>query len=546
MYFIECDGYSIYDPRVPDLIVTAAKLSLELNKADSLTFTIQRDHPNITALKKLKSTIVVYEDSTVLFRGRLLDETVGWLNEIKCVCEGAFAWLNDSIQRPFTFPISENQAAPSDYFSFLLGRHNEQEPNNRKITLGNCSVTDPNNYIARSDSQYSSTYTLLKEGLLDTLGGYFRMRYTSDSAILDYLSDFNVQVNQPISFGLNLLSLSTEKKGDSICTAILPLGKADEESGERLTISSLPNGQIIDDIYKSGDIVYSQGAETLYGGRIIKVMTFDDITQAENLRTRAKEALASQILVPQTVTLTAADLSKAGYSYNAFRLGAYVSIVDSAHSAYHSLLPMYLVSKMSLDLLNPASNKLTLGATVLSLVEGQQAALRKSIKVIQTDITAETTHRIRELEILNASALTQSETDIKSYVSQQTYSRGEIDQKMSEKSTEIQQTADSITATFVDYQADIDGEFETFEYLKSWIKAQGGALTFGRSDSEITLKIDNDEIVIYKRGEPVTNWNADKMLAPYDVEIPNGGQLQIGTYAFIPRDNGSLDFMFVG
>ena len=312
IYTIESDGYIIFDPRLDEYKVTNAKLTRELNKADSLSFCVYPNHSNFSALKKLTSDIVCRAGGTVVFRGRILDQTVGWNNEVKCVCEGAYAWLNDTIQRPFSFPVQEGHATPADYFSFLLTRHNEQEQSNRQIAIGQCTVTDPNNYISRSDTQYSTTYQLLKEGLLDTLGGYLYMSYDDNGVQLDYLEDFAILANQTIEFGLNLLSLSTEKKGDSIVTAILPLGAKNEETGERLTISDLPDSSW-SDVYKAGDIVYSSTAETLYGARIVKVVTFDDVTLASNLLTRAREYLATAILAPQTVTLTAADLSAAGY-----------------------------------------------------------------------------------------------------------------------------------------------------------------------------------------------------------------------------------------
>lgn len=542
MYQITCDGWTIYDPRYEDHVVTKAVLRRELNKADSLSFTIYPNHPNFSVLKKLKSDILVYDGNNVIFRGRILDETVGWLNEVNVFCEGAFAFLNDTIQRPFAFPIDDEHTAPADYFSFLIGRHNGQEESQRKITLGNCTVTDPNNYIARSDTEYSTTYRLLKEGLLDTLGGYFFVRYTENESIIDYLEDFNVQANQPIEFGLNLLSLSTAKKGDSIITAILPLGRKNEETGERLTIANLEDSDW-SDVHKRGDIVYSETAESIYGARIVKTEIWDDVTVASNLLTKAREKLAKEILAPQTVSITAADLSRAGYNYNTFSLGTQVVINDIEHKAAHGLQTRYLVSKLTIDLLNPANNKLTLGATTASLVDSNSVDLAHGMKRIEGLAREETLRQVRDLERRTSTELSRSEEAILSRVADEYYDKNATDTKVSELSTQLTQTARDWTFTFTNFQLNVDGRFSD---IRSYIQFVDGNIILGRSDSEITLKIENDEIGIYRNGVLITYWRADRQYTPSVLEVPVGGKVIFGNYAFIPRTNGSLDLSWIG
>ena len=102
-------------------------LSLELNKAGSFTFTIYPSHPAYGQIKKLKTRIRPYDSGGKLaFSGRVLNDPVGWHNQRKILCEGELAYLNDSIQRPFSFPEDPERATPEDYLAFLLERHNEQ------------------------------------------------------------------------------------------------------------------------------------------------------------------------------------------------------------------------------------------------------------------------------------------------------------------------------------------------------------------------------------------------------------------------------------
>lgn len=538
----------IYDPRLQDYKLTAAELSQELNKADKLQFTIYPQHPSISTLKRLKSTIEAENDGTTKFRGRMLDDTIGWHNQKNVICEGALAWLNDSVQRPFQFPLDADHATPADYFAFLINRHNAQEPADRQFVVGTVTVTDQNNYIDRSDTEYSSTMKLIKEGLLDKLGGYLWPRYEEGVTYLDYLADFSVLANQPVQFGLNMLSLETKKSGGEICTAILPLGATNEETDEPLTISCLED-YTTDDICKEGDIIYSKTAEEQYGARIIKVVTWDDVTIAANLLTKAAAQLAQDRQLPATVTLTAADLSAAGYDYNTFSLGTYVNIVDDVH-APHELLARYLVTKLGRDLLNPAQNKLTLGATTYSLTESTASQIEQTAKAVEANVTKETTRAIREVEQRNSSAIAQSEEAIILRVSEDYYTKGETDELIGSVSTQIEQTAEGINITFSEMQQNIDdvqaNADARFSALQSYIQLAGGTITLGEIGNEVTLKIENDRIGIYVNGNPVTYWTKDDFVSPFTLRIPVGGRLILGDFAFIPRSSGSLDFTWIG
>ena len=113
--------------------------------------------------------------------------------------------------------------------------------------------------------------------------------------------------------------------------------------------------------------------------------------------------------------------------------------------------------------------------------------------------------------------------------------------------SQISQTADDITASFKtlldDETSALNGQFTT---LYSYIRMAGGTITLGQENNETTLKIENDRIGIYVNGEAITYWTADAFVSPSRLEIPEGGRLVLGHYAYIPRENGSLDFVWVG
>ena len=546
---IWCDDDLIYDPRLKDYKVTSAKLAQELNKADTLTFSIYPQHPNFNKIKKLKPTITVMYGDTIKARCRVLDDELGWENGKKVTAEGPLAWCNDTVQRPFEFPQDEEHTTPADYFAFLIGRHNAQEPAARQITVGTVTATDPNNYIARSDTQYSSTFQLLKEGLLNTVGGYMIPRYTSSVTYLDYLSDSTTMANQPVRFGLNLLMLKTQRKGADIATAILPLGQKDDENDTYVTIAGLEDTET-SDICKDGDLVYSKEAEALYGARIVAVVHWDDVTVASNLLTKTTAELAERRQIPSTVTLTAADLSAAGYDFNTFSLGTYVAVYDDYHADTHGLLAMYLVKKLTIDLLDPSKNTLTLGATTMGMTEGNQKAIEDAMQKVEGNVRSETAKTVHEVEQRNTSAIEQSSEMIRSEVTESYYTKGETDALVSQLSTQIEQTAEGINIQFSEVQHNIDdvsaGVDDRFNALYAYILLAGGSITLGNSLSGITLKIENDRIGIYKNGNAITYWTANDFVSPQTLNIPVGGRLILGDFAFIPRSNKSLDFTWIG
>lgn len=539
----------LFDPRLDGYKVTSARLTQELNLADNLEFTIHTGNQNFGTLSRLKKTVEARNNGVVKSRLRMLDSTIGWYNEKEVLCEGALAWLNDTIQRPFEFPVDPTHAAPADYFAFLINRHNEQEPAERQLHVGICTVEDSNNYIARSDTQYSTTMQLLREGLLNTLGGYLWVRYEGSETYIDYLADFDLLANQPIRLGLNLLSLETAQRGAEICTAILPLGALDETEMQRVTISGLPD-EGTEDICKSGDIVYSKSAESMYGARIVRTVYWNDVTVNTNLLRKAKEKLAQARQLPSTITITAADLSDAGYDYTAFSVGTYVDVYDAAHSAAHSLLSRYLVKKITADLLNPSNSVLTLGATEYGLTEKQSQSVSDAMTAVEANIRMENAEVIRELETRNASAILQAENEIKVYVQSNTYTKSETDQLVASVATSVELTAEGLLIQFDELQQDVEDVASSadarFNALQSYISLAGGTITLGETGNPITLQIENDQIGIYANGNLITYWTAEAFVSPGTLRIPVGGRLELGNFAFIPRSSGSLDFKWIG
>ena len=350
MYRIYCDGILLYHSNLDSMQVFDPSLELELNKTGSFVFTLYPDHPRFSTVKRLKSIIEVYQDDYLLFRGRVLDEEVGWHNEKTFSCEGELAFLLDTIQRPYDFTGSI-----PDFLGMLLSNHNAQADAEKRFALGNVTVTDPNDYIVRSDIDYTSTWEVITKKLVDLLGGFLQVRHVNGVNYLDYLAESTLLAPQKITFGKNLLDLKRTRKGEEIATVIIPLGAKLQDTDQRLTIASVNNGA---DYIVDADAVNDFGI-------IYKTVIFDDVTEPANLKTKGEAHLSESVKQWETLELTAADMSAVDRDITSFHLGTQVQV----ESYPHGLNQRFRVEKLSLKLLDPAENKLTLGKSVKGFSE---------------------------------------------------------------------------------------------------------------------------------------------------------------------------------
>jgi phage minor structural protein len=350
MYKVYCDDLLLYDTKLENLKIFDASIELELNKTGSFVFTIYPEHPHYSLIQKLKSVITVYQDGYMLFRGRVLDDETGWDNEKTITCEGELAFLLDSIQRPY-----EHTGSITEYLSKLINNHNAQVDEEKQFTLGRVTVTDANDYITRSSIEYVDTWTELNNKLLNNLGGYLFIRNDGSTRYIDYLADFNLLSPQTITFGKNLLDMKRLVKGAGIATALIALGAKlkdaeGQDTDKRLTVASVNGGL---------DYIEDDAAVKRYG-LIFRTATWDDVTEPQNLLTKGKAHLAELVNQVESIDLTAADLATVDKAFTSFHIGTKVRVTSKPHG----IDQLFLVSKLSIKLFDPAANRLTLGGVV--------------------------------------------------------------------------------------------------------------------------------------------------------------------------------------
>lgn len=401
MYQLKYKNYILYDPRLADekLIVRDPAVKLAVSKAGEMSFTVDAEHPYLSNLRRMSGLVELLDGTFPIYRGRITGDTKDFYGAHKIETEGIMAALNDSIIPPFNFPedfaedASYKAAAASGnvvdfFFRWILAQHNSQVSTEQQIKPGVVTVSDPNNYITRSSKEYATAMTTISDKLFkSSLGGNLLIRYENDGNYLDYYAKLPLTNTQTVEFAENLLDLTSEVDGASIYTAILPEGK------EGLTIASLPDGALTDDLVKSGLTIYSKSGVDTYG-RITRHVKWDDVTVAANLQTKAKAALADNGLsMPETITCKAVDLGwQEGIQH--FRVGRMTALLSTPHGYSAS----YPLMELAPDILNPGNTQITLGATRRTFTGSQIDAGRKTEESIDST-KRDLTQRIENIEL---------------------------------------------------------------------------------------------------------------------------------------------------
>lgn len=531
MFQIYADDTLIYDSTIEDYIITSGKITKEVNKSGSFKFSMYPDNPFYDSIQKLKTVITVYKFDKIIFRGRVINEESGFYNDKTFTCEGELSFLLDSIQRPFSF-----SGSPADLFTQFINNHNAQVDEYKKFIIGDITVTDNNDYISRSNSDYKDTLTNLSDKLLKTNGGYIHIsRNTDNQPVINWYEDYPFMSDQKIEFGENLLDFTRTHSGEDIATALIPLGaKQDNQDKTRLTIAEVNGG---------ADYVYNQKAVEVYGW-IFKTHTWDDVTIASNLLNKANAYLNEIINQNITIELSAVDLSAMDKNINSFQLGDYIQIVSKPHNMDDRLL----LKKQTIDLLNPANDTITLGYTYSSFTDTTLTNNNNNSTIIKTVETIEDNYVTNavvseEVESLR-SLINQSSTAISSEILAEYVLNDQLVSSLSTLYTQLNNSFEFMFNTLESTVNENDGDSRRrFEEIKKYIRFDSGDIILGESGNEITLRIENDKILFLEGTREVAYFSNQKLYIT-DAEIL--ASLKIGNFAFIPRANGNLSFKKVG
>ena len=165
---------------------------------------------------------------------------------------------------------------------------------------------------------------------------------------------------------------------------------------------------------------------------------------------------------------------------------------------------------------------------------------------------------VNEETVNRQSAIETKANEITSKVSETYVSNSALNHYKEEVSTQFSQTKSdftwSINQSVTDAKNEMNGQIssvngrldglkQTADNVNSYMSFDNDALTLGKSDSAFKTKITNQEWSIQKNGTKVTYINDQTM---YITDGQFTQSLKIGSFGFVPRVNGSLDFKKVG
>lgn len=353
MYRVYCNDSTLYDLRDEDLVLISPIVKIGENTAGSFEFSILPKHPHYEEVNELTSVITAYDGDEEIFCGRVVEITKDLYNRKKVICEGELAYFNDSIQRPAKY----QGLTVRGYLETLVNIHNQQVKNqgiDKTFKVGAVTVQDNNDYVYKY-TNWESTLEVIKTDLLNTYGGYLRIRKENGVRYIDYLADYPNTNTQVIEFGSNLLDFTHDMVASDIVTAVIPLGARLEDVTE---VEGLDAYLTIKDVNGGVDYVYSQEAVKSYGW-IFKTVKWDDVHVADNLLRKGKEYLSDIQFAQITLTVSAVDLHMLHVDMERIKVLDEIRVTSSPNG----LDRFFPVSEMTIYLDKPSNNKLTLGTS---------------------------------------------------------------------------------------------------------------------------------------------------------------------------------------
>lgn len=391
----------IYQPGNAEALVLSPKLTREVSKGGSLTFTMTREHPQYEMLQKMSTVVAVHQDGKEIWRGRILNHEADWYNNRAVYCEGALSYFNDSCVTPFNYDGTLKQ-----FLQHLIDAHNAQVGQKMKqfelgtitAALGNLVVHfgDADEYGVGED--YGKIWDIIDKMVLKTFGGYAYCSYNSKTGlnVLNYCDqqyEAKRQTAQDIAYGVNLLDLTEKTDTNSLYTRIYPVGNKhtvkktawyyklawwkdqshtyDKDHEERWGIMDTDAATVKKYLPAGFSCNLAEGwiqndaAVTKFG---IITRTVDlDADSSNDLFAAGVQALQQNSLMVTSYTIRAVDLVDAGYSTERLTFACYAHILSQPHSVDAIMLCSKLVEPLD----HPEKKEYTFGMTRRTLTDRQ-------------------------------------------------------------------------------------------------------------------------------------------------------------------------------
>lgn len=416
------DKRLIYAPNNRNALVLSPKLTREVSKGGSLSFTMTRDHEQYESLQKMSTCITVEQDDKEIWRGRVLSHEADWYNRRVIYCEGALSYFNDSAITPFNY-----EGKLAQFLQHLIDAHNQQcgSMKMKRFELGTVTAAlgdlvvhygDRDSYGVGED--YGSTWDIIDKMVLKVYGGYAYCTYnpTTGNNVLNYCDqafEADRLVNQTIEYGVNLLDFTEKTDTNSLFTRVYPMGskhtveetkwkwkflwwgeKYTESHEERYGISGtdaatvnkyLPKGYSYRLDSSDGDCGWIQNDAAAQKFGIVSALGEYDTDSDNDTFAAGVQDLQKNSLMVTSYTVKAVDLRDAGYDKDRLTFASYAHIISKPHSIDVIMLCTKLVEPLD----QPDKKEYTFGMTRQTLTDRQVANLGRTNLLDEDTASAE-------------------------------------------------------------------------------------------------------------------------------------------------------------
>jgi len=407
-----------------ELAINSATLTLEEGSAGSFKFTITRENVAYDLLNTMTSIIYIYKDGNMnkpFWVGRMIEEERDIYDCRQITCEGTLNCLMDTYQQP-----KHINCGVLSWLQYLLVQdyHDPEAPEGQYARCHDFHATyelwkqvqikyfDP--AIEPGETvdwyaNYETTWDLLKN-VIEAYNIKMEVSWEpyNDSGNnyymgLSFYSDYpaNLQSDQTIMFGRNLINYTRNWSIDDLATIIVPTGKkynADDE--ERPTVPYTPpdlDAVVTIQSVNNGNIELSANNDVIARyGRIIKHVEWSDIEEPANLLDLAQDYFSKYQWDKLTIEVELYDLSilmtGAEKAENELFLLGTVRCV----SPPHGLDRYFPIIKIEYDFNNPGNTKYTLGT------EDSSSTLTGAVASVSTNLKNDIDkNKVQESRIFN-------------------------------------------------------------------------------------------------------------------------------------------------
>lgn len=312
-------------------------LKEQKNTGGTATLLLPPNHPLRDGFSAFKTSVEIYRNGVLRWRGRTLPENRDFYCRGKIICEGELCFFQDSILRPGV--CSGTLLA---VFSGIINAHNARVEEWKRFKVGNVTVSTDET-VELTLKAGKKTYAAIME-LVNSYGGIILFDSAPDgSRRINWYAEMPYSCNQRISLGTNLTDYNSSVDMTGFATRIIPYG-AEDADGNPITINI--DGM---DYVESADGISQRGI-------IEMAVSYPEITDPEELRTAAQRDVDKSATLPETIKLSALDISRQNMGLDAFRIGQRVN----AESAPHKLSGFYDLVAIEEELISPGSGSITL------------------------------------------------------------------------------------------------------------------------------------------------------------------------------------------